>query len=114
MDTDDHSVVAGGPDELVGPAELQLSAYLVQRAELGVDVKVRRVVVEVGADPLQPGDLARPKAAARQLHARGDRLVFSNGILLWAGFAIALIVVTRWWQSLPHYQSARRLKPACC
>jgi hypothetical protein len=29
----------------------------------------------------------------RQLHTRGDKLVFSNGILLLAGFAILLIVV---------------------
>ena len=28
----------------------------------------------------------------RQLHTRGDKLVFSNGILLLAGFAILLIV----------------------
>ncbi|MEP6461983.1 MAG: APC family permease [Frankiaceae bacterium] len=36
--------------------------------------------------------LAQNRYLPRQLHNRGDRLVFNNGVLLLAGFAIALIV----------------------
>ena len=36
--------------------------------------------------------LARDRYLPRQLHNRGDRLVFSNGVLLLAAAAIALIV----------------------
>jgi amino acid transporter len=42
--------------------------------------------------PVLASILAQHKYLPRQLHTRGDRLVFSNGILLLAGFAIALIV----------------------
>ena len=37
--------------------------------------------------------LAQDRFMPRQLHTRGDKLVFSNGILLLSGFAILLIVV---------------------
>jgi amino acid transporter len=36
--------------------------------------------------------LARDRFLPRQLHSRGDRLVFSNGIVLLAGISIALII----------------------
>jgi amino acid transporter len=42
--------------------------------------------------PVLASILARDSYLPRQLHTRGDRLVYSNGILLLAGFAIALIV----------------------
>lgn len=42
--------------------------------------------------PMLASILARDGYLPRQLHTRGDRLVFSNGILLLAGFAIALII----------------------
>jgi amino acid transporter len=42
--------------------------------------------------PVLASILSRDRYLPRQLHARGDRLVFSNGVLLLAGFAIALIV----------------------
>ena len=42
--------------------------------------------------PVLASILAQHRYLPRQLHNRGDRLVFSNGVLLLAGFAIALIV----------------------
>src|SRR3954470_8270855 len=42
--------------------------------------------------PVLGSILARDGFLPRQLHTRGDRLAFSNGILLLAGFAILLIV----------------------
>ena len=42
--------------------------------------------------PLLGSVLAQDRFMPRQLHTRGDKLVFSNGILLLAGFAILLIV----------------------
>ncbi|HVM28230.1 MAG TPA: APC family permease [Mycobacteriales bacterium] len=43
--------------------------------------------------PLLGSILAQDRLLPRQLHTRGDRLVFSNGILLLAGFAGLLVVV---------------------
>ncbi len=43
--------------------------------------------------PVLASILARDGFLPRQLHTRGDRLAFSNGILLLSGFAIVLIVV---------------------
>ena len=43
--------------------------------------------------PVLASILARDGYLPRQLHNRGDRLAFSNGILLLSGFAILLIVV---------------------
>ncbi len=42
--------------------------------------------------PMLASILAQNRYLPRQLHNRGDRLVYSNGILLLAGFAIVLIV----------------------
>ncbi|HVI34641.1 MAG TPA: APC family permease, partial [Gaiellales bacterium] len=42
--------------------------------------------------PLLGSVLAQDRFLPRQLHTRGDKLVFSNGILLLAGFAVLLIV----------------------
>jgi amino acid transporter len=43
--------------------------------------------------PVLASILARDGYLPRQLHTRGDRLAFSNGILLLSGFAIVLIIV---------------------
>jgi amino acid transporter len=43
--------------------------------------------------PLLGSVLAQDRFLPRQLHTRGDKLAFSNGILLLAGFAVLLIVV---------------------
>ena len=43
--------------------------------------------------PVLASILSRDGYLPRQLHTRGDRLAYSNGILLLAGFAILLIVV---------------------
>jgi amino acid transporter len=43
--------------------------------------------------PVLASILARDGYLPRQMHTRGDRLAFSNGILLLSGFAILLIVV---------------------
>ncbi|HEX2074879.1 MAG TPA: APC family permease [Geodermatophilus sp.] len=45
--------------------------------------------------PLLASLLAADRYLPRQLHNRGDRLVYSNGIVLLAAFAIALIVAFR-------------------
>ena len=42
--------------------------------------------------PVLASILAKDGYLPRQLHTRGDRLAFSNGILLLSGFAIVLIV----------------------
>jgi amino acid transporter len=42
--------------------------------------------------PLLGSVLAQDRFLPRQLHTRGDKLVYSNGILLLAGFAVLLIV----------------------
>jgi uncharacterized membrane protein (UPF0136 family) len=42
--------------------------------------------------PVLGSILARDGYLPRQLHSRGDRLAFSNGIILLAAFAILLIV----------------------
>ena len=41
--------------------------------------------------PLLGSVLAQDRYLPRQLHTRGDRLVFCNGILVLAGFAMLLI-----------------------
>ncbi len=43
--------------------------------------------------PLLGSVLAQDRFLPRQLHTRGDKLVYSNGILLLAGFAVLLLVV---------------------
>jgi amino acid transporter len=43
--------------------------------------------------PLLGSVLAQDRFLPRQLHTRGDKLVYSNGILLLSGFAVLLIVV---------------------
>ncbi len=43
--------------------------------------------------PVLASILARDGYLPRQLHTRGDRLAFSNGILLLSGFAIMLVVI---------------------
>ena len=43
--------------------------------------------------PVLGSILAQDRYLPRQLHTRGDRLAFSNGIVLLAGFATLLIVV---------------------
>ncbi len=45
--------------------------------------------------PVLGSILARDGYLPRQLHTRGDRLAFSNGIILLAGFAMVLIVAFR-------------------
>src|SRR3954469_7648047 len=42
--------------------------------------------------PLLGSVLAQDRFLPRQLHTRGDKLVYSNGILLLAGFAVLLII----------------------
>ncbi|OEV14286.1 hypothetical protein AN219_28225, partial [Streptomyces nanshensis] len=43
--------------------------------------------------PLLGSILAQDRYLPRQLHTRGDRLTFSNGIVLLAGAAVILVVV---------------------
>ncbi|MDQ1679363.1 MAG: hypothetical protein QOI42_222, partial [Frankiaceae bacterium] len=55
-------------------------------------ILVRAANTAFNGFPVLASILARDGFLPRQLHTRGDRLAFSNGILLLAGFAIVLIV----------------------
>src|SRR3954447_24842751 len=73
----------GGPDSL--------GFYYVQ----GVTALVLILAANTAFNgfPLLGSVLAQDRFMPRQLHTRGDKLVYSNGILLLAGFAVLLLVV---------------------
>ena len=64
--------------------------YYVQAATAGILILAANTAYN--GFPLLASLLASDRFLPRQLHNRGDRLVFSNGIILLALFAIALIV----------------------
>jgi len=64
--------------------------YLYQAATAGILILAANTAFS--GFPVLSSILARDSYLPRQLHNRGDKLVFSNGILLLGGFAIALIV----------------------
>jgi amino acid transporter len=64
--------------------------YLFQAATAGILVLAANTAFT--GFPVLASILGRERYLPRQLHNRGDRLVFSNGILLLAGAAVALIV----------------------
>jgi len=64
--------------------------YLIQAATAGILVLAANTAYN--GFPLLAGLLARDHFLPHQLSKRGDRLVFSNGIVLLAGFAIAIVV----------------------
>jgi len=75
------SAVFGG-DHSVGFYYLQLTTAM---------ILVLAANTAFNGFPVLASILARDGFLPRQLHTRGDRLAFSNGILLLAGFAIVLI-----------------------
>jgi amino acid transporter len=64
--------------------------YFVQAATAGILILAANTAYN--GFPLLASLLASDRFLPHQLHNRGDRLVYSNGILMLAGFAIALIV----------------------
>jgi amino acid transporter len=67
--------------------------YYLQAATAGILILAANTAYN--GFPMLASLLAADRYLPRQLHNRGDRLVFSNGIVLLAGFAIALIVAFR-------------------
>jgi hypothetical protein len=65
--------------------------YLYQAATAGILILAANTAFN--GFPVLSSILAQSRYLPRQLHHRGDKLVFSNGILLLGGFSIALIVV---------------------
>ena len=64
--------------------------YLYQAATAGILILAANTAFN--GFPVLSSILAQVRYLPRQLHNRGDKLVFSNGIILLGGFAIALIV----------------------
>jgi amino acid transporter len=64
--------------------------YLYQAATAGILILAANTAFN--GFPVLSSILAQARYLPRQLHHRGDKLVFSNGIILLGGFAIALIV----------------------
>ena len=77
------SATFGGPDSL--------GFYYIQAATALVLILAANTAF-IGF-PLLGSVLAQDRFMPRQLHTRGDKLVYSNGILLLAGFAVLLLVV---------------------
>jgi hypothetical protein len=64
--------------------------YLYQAATAGILILAANTAFN--GFPVLSSILAQARYLPRQLHNRGDKLVFSNGIILLGGFAIALII----------------------
>jgi amino acid transporter len=64
--------------------------YLYQAATAGILILAANTAFN--GFPVLSSILAQSRYLPRQLHNRGDKLVFSNGIVLLGGFAVALIV----------------------
>jgi amino acid transporter len=64
--------------------------YLYQAATAGILILAANTAFN--GFPVLSSILAQSRYLPRQLHNRGDKLVFSNGIILLGGFAIALVV----------------------
>ena len=64
--------------------------YLYQAATAGILILAANTAFN--GFPVLASILAEERYLPRQLHNRGDKLVFSNGIVLLGGFAVALIV----------------------
>jgi amino acid transporter len=64
--------------------------YLYQAATAGILILAANTAFN--GFPMLSSILAQHRYLPRQLHTRGDKLVFSNGIVILGGFAIALIV----------------------
>jgi amino acid transporter len=94
----DFGIVPGGDETVVSKIARRvfgtsLAYYAVQASTMLILVLAANTSY---ADfPRLSSILARDRFMPRQLASQGDRLVFSNGILILSGFAIVLIVVFR-------------------
>ncbi|HEY6277564.1 MAG TPA: amino acid permease [Streptosporangiaceae bacterium] len=102
-------VHAGSPQDLVGLAPGHTPRTVIAQVGRAVFGKssplfyllqfVTALILVLAANtafngfPVLASILSRDGYLPRQLHTRGDRLAFSNGILLLSGFAILLIVI---------------------
>ncbi|MET9023624.1 APC family permease [Actinopolymorpha sp. NPDC004070] len=92
-----------GPNYHQPPVISQLAAGIFDHFPIGfyVVAAVTGVILVLAANtafngfPVLGSILGRDGFLPRQLHTRGDRLAYSNGIILLAGFAIVLIVAFR-------------------
>ncbi|HWC35913.1 MAG TPA: APC family permease [Mycobacteriales bacterium] len=102
-----HVHVAGSPNDLVGLPKGHEQKTVIAQVGIAVFGKgigfyylqtVTALILVLAANtafngfPVLASILAHDGYLPRQLHTRGDRLAFSNGILLLAGFAMLLIV----------------------
>jgi amino acid transporter len=97
----EEQLVGFGPDDVQRSVIAQVSAavfgdgslpfFFVQAMTAGILLLAANTAYN--AFPLLGSILAQDRLLPRQLHTRGDRLVFSNGILLLAVFAGLLIAV---------------------
>lgn len=82
------SVIAQVAASVFGGHALLFYAY--QAATVGILVLAANTAFN--GFPVLASILAQHRYLPRQMHNRGDKLVFSNGIMLLAGFSVALIV----------------------
>jgi amino acid transporter len=90
-----HAVPDGNPSVISQLAAAVFGAhavlfYFFQAATAGILILAANTAFN--GFPVLASILAHDRFLPRQLYNRGDRLAFSNGILLLAGFAVALIV----------------------
>lgn len=86
--TGNPSVISQVAACVFGPHEVLF--YLYQAATAGILILAANTAFN--GFPVLASLLGQHRYLPRQLHNRGDRLVFSNGILLLGAFAIALII----------------------
>jgi amino acid transporter len=90
-----HAQASGNPSVISQIAASVFGAktllfYLYQAATAGILILAANTAFS--GFPVLASILAQDRFLPRQLHNRGDKLVFSNGILALGGFAIALII----------------------
>jgi amino acid transporter len=90
-----HAQASGNPSVISQVAASVFGAhavlfYLYQAATAGILILAANTAFN--GFPLLASILAHHRYLPRQLHTRGDKLVFSNGILILGGLAIALVV----------------------
>jgi amino acid transporter len=90
-----HAQPSGNPSVISQVAASVFGAhavlfYLYQAATAGILILAANTAFN--GFPLLASILAHHRYLPRQLHTRGDKLVFSNGILILGGLAIALVI----------------------
>ncbi|MBV9291222.1 MAG: APC family permease [Frankiales bacterium] len=90
-----HALASGNPSVISQLAAAVFGGkaflfYLYQAATAGILILAANTAFN--GFPVLASILAQERYLPRQLHNRGDKLVFSNGIVLLGGFATALIV----------------------